>query len=165
MFISIADFCGYGNREREIVIHRWVKWNQVPVSERMPPLCKGWCSAQRIKIPMIAGGNHTIICGKGGLCSKHRNDGTTRCGKVQCRYANSHWISRERTAFRPIPPPQCALLKHLPLHKGGMRRRKRQCDRFQFSFLPGIPFRTLFKRSLACESDFGISYKFRKMQK
>ena len=26
------------------------------------PLCKGWCSAQRIKIEMIAGGNHTIIC-------------------------------------------------------------------------------------------------------
>ena len=25
------------------------------------PLCKGWCSAQRIKIEMIAGGNHTII--------------------------------------------------------------------------------------------------------
>jgi len=26
-----------------------------------PPLCKGWCSAQRIKIAMIAGGNHTTI--------------------------------------------------------------------------------------------------------
>ena len=26
-----------------------------------PPLCKGRCSAQRIKIAMIAGGNHTTI--------------------------------------------------------------------------------------------------------
>ena len=25
-----------------------------------PPLCKGWCSAQRMKMIMIAGGNHTI---------------------------------------------------------------------------------------------------------
>ena len=122
------------------------------VSGRMPPLCKGWCSAQRIKISMIAGGNHTIICGKEGLCSKHRNDGTTRCGKVQCRYANSHWISQERATYRPIPPPQCALLKHLisgpraawrrlasetrlralPLHKGGMRRCRASAINFNF---------------------------------
>ena len=26
-----------------------------------PPLCKGWCSAQRIKITMTAGGSHTTM--------------------------------------------------------------------------------------------------------
>ena len=36
--------------------------NMVLVREHPPaPLCKGWCSAQRIKITMTAGGSHTTM--------------------------------------------------------------------------------------------------------
>ena len=43
-------------------------WQSPQVSENLrrsakaPLADQGWCSAQRIKIEMIAGGNHTIIC-------------------------------------------------------------------------------------------------------
>ena len=39
---------------------RTLVWQSVP--PKAPLADQGWCSAQRIKIEMIASGNHTIIC-------------------------------------------------------------------------------------------------------
>ena len=46
-----------GNRYIPVLI---VKTGTITVQEGV---LRGWCSAQRIKIPMIAGGNHTLIHG------------------------------------------------------------------------------------------------------
>ena len=42
LFVQIFQ-CAYRlcSATRQIVIYRWVERNQVPVFERMPPLCKG----------------------------------------------------------------------------------------------------------------------------
>ena len=74
-------------------------------SELMPPLCKGWCDPQRIKIYMIASGNHSSAQWQGGLGSRQLRDryvgrsgttpiglhsrhsiiGTIQCGEVRLR--------------------------------------------------------------------------------
>ena len=76
------------------------------------PLCKGWCSAQRIKIIIVASGNDTLI----HLLAKISDFCLEDCAVESCDFAGSKANTIHFTAS--IPPSRHSAA-HLPLHKGG----------------------------------------------
>ena len=64
------------------------------------PCLQGWCSAQRIKISMIAGGNHTLISGRVGI------RGTTLDNRPVGRIRRNLtiWLVRIRPGLYQIVP-------------------------------------------------------------
>ena len=81
----------------------------IDMHQPKPPLCKGWCSAQRMKMKMIASGNHTIIPG-----------GPPNGG--------SEGLTQQKVAYSPILP---AKSKHFPAQSlsHGVRRDSSLCTR------------------------------------
>ena len=78
--------------------------------QKAPLADQGWCSAQRIRIWMIAGGNHTIIHAVSCVPRKHETEG------IRISLFPSTLCERNLT----IPQSKIKDFCQLPLHKGAI---------------------------------------------
>ena len=73
-----------------------VEWYHVPVPEHMPPLCKGWCSAQRIKNLNDCRGqsyHNSWVGGDWAVCTKVRYNPMRKGTSLWCEFASDCGIT------------------------------------------------------------------------
>ena len=110
----------------------WLPWRGS--AHRFP---RGWCSAQRIQNPMIAGGNHTTIPSCHGVALKSHPMTDEECGRLSESQHNisdilSGWM-QDRTMAKVL---KYLKQEHCRPHSSSVRKSVSK-SRFPDSFPPG----------------------------